>query len=521
MKIWLKKLNFLFFMVICAIILMEEDKMKKFFKEHDLLKLVFLVILVVVLLTWIVPSGSFATGASFTEGEFGRIGLSHIFYGFTFALQNYSIQIGFLIMIGIFYGVVSKTEGYKALVTRFAKFGKGKEIIVSLVVSFVIALLASFLNNTMILLVFIPFLVSALRHMGLDKISAFATTFGSILVGVLGATFGTDGMINFITYLGYGGSEVTIMTELAVRFGVLVLAYILFNFFNVIYLKNLLAKKKDDVKVIDDKFAVEEPKKKNTKVWPTVTMFVILFIFAVLGFVSWNETVGGDKTFGITIFEEFHEWFHGLMLGGEDGIAIFDQILGGGLPYLTASLVPEFGNWYLFTYSIILAIATILVAFVSKMSLNDFFTNVGEGFKKLIRPIMFLVLAYMVFVFLYWTPIMPTIINEFGKIASGFNPFVATLQAFVGSIFNTDFAYFGYTLSYYLGSFTGAQGNLVYLIYTTIYGLVQFVTPISVFLLFGLSYMNIPYKKWFQYIWKFFVAMLVCLLVIFTLLAYL
>ena len=58
-------------------------------------------------------------------------------------------------------------------------------------------------------------------------------------------------------------------------------------------------------------------------------------------------------------------------------------------------------------------------------------------------------------------------------------------------------------------------------IYTTIYGLVQFVTPISVFLLFGLSYMNIPYKKWLKYIWKFFVGMLVCLLVIFTLLAYL
>jgi uncharacterized ion transporter superfamily protein YfcC len=355
--------------------------MKKFFKEHDLLKLVSLVILVVVLLSWFIPAGSFGSAASFTEGEVGRIGLAHFFYGFTFALQNYSIQIGFLIMIGIFYGVVSKTEGYKALVSRLAKFGKGKEVYVALVVSFVVALLASLLNNTFVILVFMPFLVTVLLRMGFDKISAFATTFGAILVGVLGATFGTEGMVGFISYIGYGGSEVTIMTEIAVRFGILALAYILFSFFNVVYLKNLLAKKHEE-KVLDDKFAVEEPKKKKTKIWPTVTMFVILFVFAVLGFIYWNTSASGDTVFGIEMFDNFHEWLNGLTIGGEDGIAIFNAILGGSLTNLTAELVPSFGNWYLFTYSILLAIATVVVAFVSKMSMNDFFTNIGEGFKK-------------------------------------------------------------------------------------------------------------------------------------------
>ena len=124
----------------------------------------------------------------------------------------------------------------------------------------------------------------------------------------------------------------------------------------------------------------------------------------------------------------------------------------------------------------------------------------------------------MMFVLLYWSPILTTILNEIGKLSGSFNPFVVSLQAFLASIFNTDFAYIGYSLSYAIGSFTGTEGNITFLIYTTIYGLVQFVTPISVFLLFGLSYMNIPYKKWLKYIWKFFVGMLVCLLIIFTIL---
>jgi len=485
--------------------------MKKMFKEHDLVKILSIMILLVVVLTWIIPTGSFSTGATFTEGELGRIGLVHFFYGFTFAIQNYSIQIAFLALVGMFYGVVTQTEMYKSLVSRLAKFGKGKEIVVSLILSFVIALLASTLNNTMVLIAFIPLLVTVLRRMGLDKISAFATTFGSILVGVLGATIGTDGLMGFVEYLGYGGAEVTMTTELIVRIGVLALAYILFNFFNVTYIKKHLNKKKENEEKEDDLFQVEEPKKKNGKIWPMVLMFVILFIIAILGFISWYGI------FEIEVFENFHEDFMKLSIGE---FQVFKNILGGSLPNMTYELVPAFGNWYLFTYSLVLAIVTIIIAIISRMKLNDLLTNAWNGLKKFIRPILFLILAYLIFVFLYWVPIIPTITNEIGGLTSSFNPFITTLQAFIGSFFNSDFAYLGFNLSYYIGSFSGTEGNIVYLIYTTINGLVQFITPISIFLLFGLSYMDIPYKKWMGYIWKFFVGMLVCLLVIFALLTW-
>ncbi len=413
-------------------------------------------------------------------------------------------------MVGMFYGIVSQTEVYKAFVSRFAKLGKKNPIVVALVISFVVAGLASLLNNTMVLIVFMPFLITVLRRMGLDKISAFASTFGSILVGVLGATIGTDGLIGFVEYLGYGGSEVTITTELAVRIGVLLLSYILFSFFQVIYMKNHNDTKKEAI-TEDDAFAVEEPKKASKKIWPMAIIFVVLVVYAVLGFTSWN-------VFEIEVFDKFHEW---LM-----EIAIFDypivqNILGASLPNMTYELVPAFGTWYLFTYSIVLFVVTLVVAIISKMKLSDMFTNAWNGLKKFIRPILLLLLGYLVFVFLYWTPIVPTIINEIGKHFDAFNPFIVAIQAFLGSIFNSDFAYLGFTLSYSLGSYTGTEGNVLFLIYSTIYGLVQFVTPISIFLLFGLAYTNLSYSKWIKYIWKFFVGMLVCLVVIFALLTYL
>lgn len=492
--------------------------MKKMFKEHDHVKIIGIMLLLVVVLSWIIPTGTFSSGATFTEGEMGRLGLAHLFYGFSYAIQNYAIQIGFLLMVGVFYGVVSKTEGYKEFVNRLANAFKGKEILVSLIISFVIVLLTSVLNNTFVLIVFMPVLITILRKLGLDKISSFAITFGSMLVGVLGATIGTEGLDAFVNYIGYGGSEVTLTTELGVRVGIAFLAYALYSFFNYLYIKKLVSAKKSNEEEKDDAFYVEDSKKKGkAKSWPVAVIFGILFVLAVLGFVYWNKSTGSStKIFGLEIFDNFFEWIEDIKIGD---VAIISSLFGGeALPNMSAKLFPEFGSWYLFTYSIFLAIIVLIVKFVSKMKFNDMLTNAYEGIKVMIKPTLFLILAYMMFVLLYWSPILTTVLNEVGKLSSSFNPFVVSLQAFIASIFNTDFAYIGYSLSYAIGSFTGTEGNIAFLIYTTIYGLVQFVTPISVFLLFGLSYMDIPYKKWLKYIWKFFVGMLVCLLIIFTIL---
>ena len=354
--------------------------------------------------------------------------------------------------------------------------------------------------------------------MGLDKISSFAITFGSMLVGVLGATIGTEGLDAFVNYIGYGGSEVTLTTELGIRIGIAFLAYAVYSFFNYLYIKKLVPTKDSSEEEKDDAFYVEDSKKKGkAKIWPVALMFGILFVLAVLGFVYWNKSTGSStKIFGFEIFEDFFEWIKDIKIGD---VAIISSFFGGeALPNMSAKLFPEFGSWYLFTYSIFLAITIRVDKFVSKMKFNDMLTHAYEGIKVMIKPTLFLILAYMMFVLLYWSPILTTILNEIGKLSGSFNPFVVSLQAFLASIFNTDFAYIGYSLSYAIGSFTGTEGNIAFLIYTTIYGLVQFITPISVFLLFGLSYMDIPYKKWLGYIWKFFAVMLASLLIIFTIL---
>ncbi len=484
--------------------------MKKNVKEQSLIKMVLGMLLLTVILTWIIPSGSFSTGAEFVAGKLERIGLLHISYGLVYAIQNFSIQIVYLIFIGIFYGVISHLDSYKKLVANIAKKFSNKKIVFAVVVSFIIAVLASILANGYILIVFIPFIIHILRSMGFDKLSSFVATFGAMLVALLGATYGTEGATALITYMGYGGSEVTIETEILIRAGILLVSFILYTFFNINYLKKNVVQKENEENKETDLFALEPVNNKKAKTWPIIAMFAILFVLAILAFTNWN-------TFNITCFDDFHTWFMDLKIGS---FKIFESIIGANLTNMGYDLATSFGNWYLFSYAVVLALLTLIISLASRMKFRDLLTNAYEGIKSLIKPIGLLVLAYMVFVFIYWSPFIPTIINYIGKISSSFNPFVATFQALIGSIFNSDLGYLGYSISYLLGSYTGNEGNVIYLIYTTIYGLVSFITPVSMFLLFGLSYLNIPYKKWLKYIWKFVVAMLVILLIVFALLTY-
>ena len=120
---------------------------------------------------------------------------------------------------------------------------------------------------------------------------------------------------------------------------------------------------------------------------------------------------------------------------------------------------------------------------------------------------------------MYWSPIVPTIVSWFIK--TTFNPFLTTIAAIISGLFHSDFGYTGYALGGLLTTYEGDTFNIAYVIYTSIHGLVSLIAPTSAILMIGLSYCNISYKKWFSYIWKFLIGMLVCLLVIFALLTYL
>lgn len=466
-------------------------------EKHDLVKWISLFILLSIALTWIFSYGYY-NGAQFYDYGMNQQGISDIPNLIYYAINFAGDKIIFLLSLGALYAVLSKCSGYKKLVTSIAEKLKGKEIVFALISSLLFTVMTSLFTQSFIPLIFVPLFVSIILSMKLDKLTAFSVTFGSMLIGTLGITYGGEGLYWFNNYVGS-----TIDTAILYRVLVLVIGFILFNFFNILHIKGVLKNKKLN-EVDADPFKVEDTPKK-AKVWPIVTLFAVLCVISILGYVSWNGN------FGITVFNDFHTWLLGLKIGNFE---IFKAILG------TLAVEAPFGAWNLFHASILLIIISILAALVSRIKLNDFISAYGEGMKKISLPTLLFIGTYLVMVAAYMSPFIPTITNTMFSSIKTFNPYLTSVTAFLANIFHVDFGFTGYVVATYFASSYAANLEVIHTIFTTMYGFIGLCIPTSAILLIGLSYLNIDYKTWIKYIWMFVIAILVILLVLFTIMTY-
>ena len=482
--------------------------MKTWFKENDVVKVVLLSILVVVLLTWIVPNGSL-NGLKFAKVVDSankavqvRIGLFELSMASINAIQFFMYQLLFVLTVGIFYGIISKTNGYKKLIESTSKKIKGKEIPVVLAISALIALYVSFTSQVLTVFLIIPFIITVLLNAKFDKKTAFAVTFGSVFVGIIGATYGTEGLNYFNYYLTkYAGVKAEAIDYVSTRFIVLIVAYVIFNIFNIIHIKKMLVDKKvDDVK--EDTFAVEKVTTKKTKVWPMAIIMVVLCVLIILGYIRWKTD------FDIKIFQTFHEELV--------KIDILKDIIGGTQNEMYAQTIPSlvaFGSYDIYTIIPALFVLAIIAAVIYRLSVSEVIEGAIDGAKKMIKPVLVMLLAYTIFVLVYWSPILPRIMSYILK--AKFNVFRTTLGAGLASLFTADFGYIGYQFGTFIKAAYSSNMDKIYVIFPAMYGFIQMIAPTSVILLAGLTYSNVSYKEWIKYIWKFMLILLVALIIIF------
>lgn len=458
-------------------------------KKNGLFLAVAIVFILAVVLTWIIKGGSFQ-GAEFVKADYTRLGLHEIFTVPFYSVYYFVIQIVLLFAIAMFYGVVSKTSGYKSLVSKFAKFLKGKEIAFALVTSLLVAIFTAFSSQWLVVLIFMPLLISICAELKMDKIAAFSLSFGSILVGVLGATYGTE-VVSFFVY--YAGSKLTDL--MVAKWIIFAIAYIGFNAFTVLRLISV-KKNKNALELVDPLANDVEVKKAST--WPMIVLFAVLFVIMVLGFVNWNS-IHETKIFTdlLTKINEVHI--------GKD-FFIFKYLLGN---------VAAFGAFALEASIVLLSIATIIVTIVYGVKIDELFENMIDGIKAFIKPILLVPFAYCVFIVVYMSPFIPTITNAITDANSKLAPFLVSVVGMITSLFNVDYGFTAYNIGGFFASIFPKDVSAVSLVFTSMYGLMMFVLPTSIGLIFGLQYVGISYKTWLKHIWKFALPMFVILEIIY------
>ena len=121
-----------------------------------------------------------------------------------------------------------------------AEIFKGKEIIFALISSLLFTVITSLFSQAFVVLIFMPFVINLLLNMKLDKLTTFSAAFGSILIGLLGVTYGSEGLYWFNYY-----AQTNPTNGLVYHLLVLVVAFLLFNFFNILHIKKIV---KDNLK---------------------------------------------------------------------------------------------------------------------------------------------------------------------------------------------------------------------------------------------------------------------------------
>ena len=442
-------------------------------KKYGLLKVIGIAFLLYAVLTWFIPTGSFS-GGEFSKGDVVPVGIYGIFTSPIYAFAIFAQYIVLILCIGGFYGVLNKTGVYQNIVLWFASKNRTKFLVATIIC---FGLITSIFGETMLLFVLLPFFVAVLMKQGYDKMSVLSSTVGGGLIGIIASISG-----NMAIYKNYFGLEPKI--------------FILFNIIMFLILVFLLSmfilnKNKETKKVKNEEIPLFETVKSNKKSnVPLIIILIVMLLLSILGLFNWYYA------FNISLFNDIHEKLLGIQLFNTN---IISRVFGN---------LSEIGYFNNYDLSAILFIGSCLIAWVYSIKFNDFIDSFKKGVHSIFIPGVYVILASVIFSQVVTASsgnISLTISNYILGLSNDFNIITGTFTGIIGSFFYNDYLYFMNGLYGIISLFNANMMPFILSVFQSIFGIMMFILPVSITLVYGLSFLNVSYKEWLKYIWKFVV----------------
>ena len=212
---------------------------------------------------------------------------------------------------------------------------------------------------------------------------------------------------------------------------------------------------------------------------------------------------------GINLFETIHAsltsftiklpYFHIANSGVDAGlhdVAILVKIFGE---------ISAFGNWYYTEMAVVCLMAALLLG---KMYKVNTFEAMADGVKKILKPTMMVMLVYVVIYFVGMEMFFPTVAKLILGLTKNFNVLTSYIVTALGSALHVDILYIANYVAPQIAAQDGANVTTLAVMTQSVYAAIMLIAPTSVFLVFGLTYLNIPYKEYVKKVWKLVVALL-------------
>ena len=540
--------------------------------KRKILKVLGISFLFFVVLSWIIPTGTYYNG-SLTTNDVDPIGIIDIFTQPVNAFITFSLYGVVFAVIGGFYGVMEKTGALdKVTDWLHIRFEKRTKLFLAITVIF-FAVLSSVTGLILPLFLLIPLFAAVLFKMNYDKVTVLASTVGALLVGSIASTYGFNisGYTKNLLYLEDMNTEIWAKVILLVLLTAALVMVVLFTG----------RKKKETVEMAaaaeapvtlepevekvqtkvsakkEEKATVKETKKTTTKSAkkteskttakttkktaskttgstrgrkpskktntkglaiahdvkkvsekkrvsgiPFVVILVLTMIVAILGMYNWYYA------FGIDVFNNLYDNIMKVKIGD---FPIFEHLFSGS---------SQFGYWSNVDFIALVIFASMLIAWLYKVKVNDYIEAFIGGVKKWLPTAIYAVLASVIFSVVYQAlssqtgTIVDTINAKIFELSDGFNVVFTGAASLIGSFFFNDLYYLLYDMSSFISGYDATTLPIAGLLVQSVYGVAMLIFPTSVVLIAGLSLFNVSYKQWMKYIWKFaLIAFLLVLLV--------
>ena len=536
--------------------------------KRKLLKVIGISFLIYVVLSWIIPVGTYSNGELTTNG-IDPVGLIDLFNAPIQAFITFILFGVVFATIGGLYGVMERTGALEKVTDRMSHAFEGKERVFLVITVVLFTLLSSITGLILPLFVLVPLFAAVLFAMNFDKVTVLASTVGSLLVGSVASTYGFN-----IT--GYTASLLALDMNNQIVAKVILLVLLTIVLCAVVLMTSKKDMKKElkeakmnkeekEVKEVKEEkkvkasetktakkkaaatsskktskestkkapkttakkastkttgkkkaakgksntkaFAVAEPVKKvseksKVSAVPMVIIFLLMLIVCLIGMYNWYYS------FGIEVFSNIHEAIMGVQIGD---FPIFEHLLSG---------VSELGYWSNIDLAAMMIIASAIIAWIYRLSFNDYMESFIEGVKKWLPTAFYAALASVILYILYQVSyagtgtLVDTINAKIFDLTDGFNVLTTGAASLIGSFFYNNLYSLLAALTSFVSGFDAASLSVAGLLIQSVYGVAMLIFPTSVILVAGLSLFDVSYKEWMKYIWKF--ALIALLLVLLT-----
>ena len=445
------------------------EKKRNFFanlKFPSAYTILFILIALVALLTWVVPAGQYdrtmneelgrevPVAGTYQVVESEPQGIVDIFYA---PIEGFYAAIDvafFILIIGGFIGLVTKTGSTDAGIERITRRLEGREVLMIPILMALFAAGGTIYGMAEESLPFYALLVPVMMRARFDPLVAAATILLGAGIGVLGSTINP-----FATVIAANASGIPFTDGIMLRLIMLVLGYVVCVWYVMRY-ANMV--RLDPTKsIVYDKY--EENK---------------------AHFLGDNSEGGLEFTTTrkiiLTIF------------GGAFGVMIYGVSVAG---------------WWMLEISAMFLAATVLVGIVDRMSEEDFTNNFIEGARDLLGVALIIGIARGIVVVMDNGMITDTILNSAEQMVTGLSSVVFVNVIFFLEIVlsflvpsTSGLAVLTMPIMAPLADFAGIGRELVITAYQSASGLVNLITPTSAVVMGGLAISRIPYIKWVKWV---------------------